>query len=468
MAHNRICAIAPMTKTIALFGGSFNPPGTHHRAIAERLAAEFDEVVVVPCGPRPDKPVTNDLDPVYRATMVDMTFQGLPKVRVELFDLEASTFTPNWQLDERFRSEGRIWHLVGADLIQGGRDGNSPIQREWYNGRQLWQKARFIVTRSPGLELADADLPPHSRVLDGSFEGRSSAVRDAAFRRRSIAGMVTQAVERYIQRHDLYRGTRPLRTTRMRLGGPRYVVFDDRSPDAARLANELGPSCEGDPEVIVVVGGDGTMLRAIRQHWRRRVPFCGINVGHRGFLLNDASAEALLQKELVLQQLPLLWVLTQNLEDQQHEALAFNDAWVERATGQTAWISVEINDRERLRQLVADGALVSTAAGSTGYARAMGGTSLPPGTPALLLVGSNVLRPEGWKPTVLPLDATVRLTTLDPDKRPLVCYIDGVSQGSVRSMTARLSKIAAVELAFDPERDPAEKLAQIQFPPPGP
>ena len=100
-------------------------------------------------------------------------------------------------------------------------------------------------------------------------------------------------------------------------------------------------------------------------------------------------------------------------------ALAFNDAWVERASGQTAWIQVKVNGQERLAQLVADGALVATAAGSTSYARAMGGPPLPLNTPALLLVGSNVLKPKMWQPVVLPPESSIELTNLEPARRPI-------------------------------------------------
>ena len=110
---------------IALFGGSFNPPGQHHRLIAEALVRHFDEVIVVPCGPRPDKPATNDVDPVHRAALADIAFRGLPKARVELFDLELATFTRTDELDARFSADGDIWHVVGAGLIAGGARGES-------------------------------------------------------------------------------------------------------------------------------------------------------------------------------------------------------------------------------------------------------------------------------------------------------------------------------------------------------
>jgi NAD kinase len=108
--------------------------------------------------------------------------------------------------------------------------------------------------------------------------------------------------------------------------------------------------------------------------------------------------------------------------------------------------------------------LVSTAAGSTSYARAMGAAALPFPTPVLTIAGSNVLSPFGWRPAVLPLTSEIELTTLDPQKRPLQGYIDGVSLGRVSSVRVRVSRTAAVELAFQPEHDPVAKLARLQFP----
>ena len=456
-----------MAKEIAIFGGSFNPPGEHHRAIARLLSDHFDEIVVVPCGPRPDKPITNDVEPVYRAAMVDMTFRATPSVRVELFDLEESSFTRTHDLDQRFRHEGTIWHVVGTDLVQGGAEGSSAIHRTWKCGVHLWHGARFAVIKRPGYELDVRDLPPQSRVIEIAVEGASSAIRERVFRHLPIENLVRPEVARYIERHGLYRGSPPLRSTRLALDEFRpWVIMDERNPVACAVAKDF-PTSSPDPNLILVIGGDGTMLRAIRQHWRRRLPFFGINAGHTGFLLNNVKAPFAPGEEFVLQQLPLLWVETEDAHGMKKTALAFNDAWVERAAGQTAWLQVTVNGQERLPQLVADGVLVATAAGSTSYASAMGATPVPLNTPALLLVGSNVLRPTFWRPVVLPQDSVVEVRTLDPAKRPLRGFIDGVAQGEVLSMKARASNIAAVELAFDPRFDPAEKLAHIQFPPPG-
>jgi Predicted sugar kinase len=163
--------------------------------------------------------------------------------------------------------------------------------------------------------------------------------------------------------------------------------------------------------------------------------------------------------------LPRLWVETENTQGEIQRSLAFNDAWVERVSGQSARIEVRVNGKPRIASMVADGALLATAAGSTAYAHAVGATPVPIGTPVLILAGSNVVRPQGWKSAVLPLDAEVEFCSLDPSVRPLRGFVDGVDQGTMVRLRARMSRIAAAELAFLPNHDMAEKLAQIQFPP---
>ncbi|KAF0248952.1 MAG: inorganic polyphosphate/ATP-NAD kinase [bacterium] len=118
-----------MRKSIAIFGGSFDPPGLHHHRIVEELATSFDQVIVVPCGPRPDKVTT--VDPVHRAAMVDATFRGMKNVEVELFDLENATFTRTHELEERFREQGDIWHVIGTEWVYGGSQGKSAIELFW-------------------------------------------------------------------------------------------------------------------------------------------------------------------------------------------------------------------------------------------------------------------------------------------------------------------------------------------------
>ena len=208
------------------------------------------------------------------------------------------------------------------------------------------------------------------------------------------------------------------------------------------------------------------MLRSIREHWRSRLPFFGINAGHLGFLMN--AAETVLEnefppKDVIFRQLPMLYVELEAVDGTTSTAYGFNDAWVERDTSQSAWLKVSINDTVRLKKLVSDGALVATAAGSTAYARAMGASPLLADTPAWLLVGSNVMEPIDWKSALLSTDSTLAVENLDAEHRPVRAFIDGHDMGLVRSLRARISRAAAAELAFQAGHDMAEKIAALQF-----
>lgn len=467
-----------MTRRIAVFGGSYNPAARHHRAIAEAIATgadktgtvRFDRTLVVPCGPRPDKATTNDIEPVHRAAMADMTFAGIPNLEVDLFDLERGTFTRTHGLDEHYAGRAdEVWHVIGSEFIVGGKDGASPIQREWHLGRELWERCRFAVIEREGYPYDPADLPPHHAVFTPARSGSSTSVRERAFKREPVDGLVTPKVAAYMERYNLYRGGVAARMTALGIPDPKpIVVFDERNPRAAQLAARFDghAASEDDANCIVTVGGDGTMLRAIRKHWRRRLPFVGVNAGHKGYLLNDAAElqdPSFLFERLHCQLLPLFYVECEAPDGSVQGHYAFNDAYVQYVE-QAAWIEVSVDGRVRIPKLVGDGALASTAAGSTAYARSMGATPLLVDSNAWLLVGNNVFEPRGWKSVPLSLDSTVEFRSLDTAKRPINAFVDGANKGVVSRMRVRVSRIAAVELAFTPHRDMAAKLAEDLFP----
>lgn len=450
---------------LAILGSSFNPPGLHHRHTAEMLSQHFDKILVVPSVPEPGQALDGGVPPIYRAAMVDMTFRNLSKVSVEFFDLEQATSTDYPDLTAKYEEGNEVWHVVPVRLIHGGGEQQSQIHRFWPRGADIWNHCKFAILCGPKDSWKSSDLPPQSKVFQTPSDITSEMIRDRVYHGHDLDELVTEDVSNYIRRHGLFRGTPHSRTTRFTLERCRpMIVADPWNQKATERAKGFPPSDTETPNLIIVLGGDGTMLRAIREHWRRRVPFYGINTGHLGFLLNSEASPSMFDQQLILEQLALLWVETVGPDGEKKSSLAFNEAWVERATGQTAWIRVSVNGRERIPKLVADGILVATAGGSTSYARAMGATPLPLSTPAMVLVGSNVLTPTYWKPVLLSLDSLIEFATLDPDKRPLQGFIDGQPQGIVHSMRIRVSRVAAVELAFDSYHDPAEKLARIQFP----
>ncbi len=451
---------------IAILGGSFDPPGRQHRELAERLAAAFDRVIVVPQGMRPDRVSAPDTSPVFRAAMADITFRGLERVEVDLSDLEEQVWTQPCELEERFRDQGEIWHVVPAELLHGGRQAR--IFQYWERAAQMWADSRFVILRQPS-EPLEEELPANREIWDVKPFLPASELRRRVFEHESLGDFVLPEVVSYIDRHGLYRGVATTRHSSFRPQRPRFKFFFDAQNDASRrLAEKLRRFESREPEMIVVLGGDGTMLRAIRQLWRERLPFYGMNTGTVGFLLNDQQVYddgelAFWNRDLRVYQLPLLWAEAETTDGKTATGYAFNEVWIERATGQTAWLNLRVNRQERIPKVVCDGMLLATAAGSTAYARAMGGPPVPFTTPVLVLAGSNVLTPLFWRSAVLPQASEVEMTTLDAAKRPLNGYLDGVSMGSIRSLRARASRTAAVELAFQPEHDPVTKLARLQF-----
>jgi NAD kinase len=264
---------------------------------------------------------------------------------------------------------------------------------------------------------------------------------------------------------NLIRPANPAREGFYRIGQPRArLIHDGHKPETLQTLARLQPYEHPDPEINVVIGGDGTMLRAIRQYWHEGKPFFGLNTGTLGFLLNQPARLNFWEDQLHWYQLPLLDVNVTAPDGTQHQNIAFNDCWVERETGQTSWVEVSVNGEVRMPRMVADGMLVATAAGSTSYARAMGATPLPLNANLLTLAGACVLIPQFWHPAVLPPTSVVRIRNLDPIKRPLRGFIDGIAIGPVLEMTARVKPQAHVELLFTEDHDPVAKLAVLQFP----
>lgn len=454
--------------SIAVYIGPFDPPVRHHRRVAEELSKQFDSVVVIPSGPRGGKSRAASCGSVHRATMCDLNFRGLPKVKVDLKDLEQNQFTPHHLVQSTLaKTANEVSFVVSSDFVRKEADGKSLIQREWQNGEKMWAESHFTILHERTEPLEKSHLPKRHTLMLVDTYLRSEAVRMLLMNDEPATDQLDESVNAYIQRRGLYHDGPQQRRAMFRMASEKLGFFvDERNQDAKNIAALLKKHHdENHCQAVVTLGGDGTMLRAIRSQWRKRVPFFGINAGGQGFLLNGRQADDFWAKELLLYHLPLLHIQTEFRDGSVRESLAFNDAWVERATGQTAWLKVSINGVERIPKIVCDGLLVATAAGSSSYARAMGATPVPLNTDVLVLAGSNVYLPTFWKPALLPTDSVIEMETLDPDRRPLRSAIDGYEEtGPVRKMTIRVSRTAAAEVAFLPEHDPVAKLAFMQFP----
>lgn len=451
-------------KRIAIYGGSFNPPGVHHEDVVRALAENFDEVIVVPCGPRPDKEITNDIAPSHRATMADLAFGGIKNVAVDLFDLENDIFTPNVGLQKRYADRGIIFHVIGSDLI--GPSGKCAVRDTWKDGERLWRTSHFVVGRRAGYQIVQEELPSQYEILEAGISGSSNEIRRRIFDRKSIEGLMSALVVTYVRRYGLYRMSMPSETSRLSLPNPTLEpYYDKRNSQAVALAMRLVERLDISPDLIAVCGGDGTMLRAIKSEWRRRVPFYGINMGHVGFLLNEYDGnpfECDAFTNLVVHRVPLLSVEMEMVDGSTVCALAFNDAYVQNVD-QALWIRISTNDTVRIDRMVADTVLVSSPAGSTAYARALGATPMLLDHKGLVIAASAVNEPFGWRPVHLP-ESTVVFEALHSSKRPAIGKVDGTSYGPVLKMTVRTSRTASAELAFLSETNLNEKRIAMQFP----
>jgi len=191
---------------VAVFGGSFNPPCYHHEEIARLLTQEFDRTIIRPCGSaRTDKDLISNED---RKVMANMAFEDISKVELDFYDLDIGVYTPTYLLEEYYTAKypnAEIWHVVGSDLIVGGRDKNSEIQRAWKNGPEIWQTFKFCIVVRPGYEIAQEDLPPISKILEiQEIVGSGTMVREKLSKHQGANRFVDGDVLAYIYAHKLY------------------------------------------------------------------------------------------------------------------------------------------------------------------------------------------------------------------------------------------------------------------------
>lgn len=452
---------------IALLGLSNNPPTLSHDSMVDILNRYFDLVVIVLCGPRPDKETVDDISPIHRAAMADLAFPHYDKVRLVKSDLENDIFTRTHVLVKEYSKLGKVWIVVGDDLCKDGGKSASYVHRVWEQGAELWQNAKFAVFASTAMN--PEDLPPHHEFYSMAGVGHSTNVRTAVFQRLPFKHLVLPKVAEYIERHQLYRGLVNYPTKIVLDRFEPLVIADENNPEAQNLYRKLNPTSLN-PNCIYALGGDGTMLRAIRAGWENRLPFIGCNFGHTGYLMNgrEISSE-IIGKKLNLYQQPMLHIEAENLRREKVTGYAFNDVRFERIGITAAKIGLRIRDKGKIwdQELMGDGAMVATAAGSTGYAIACGATPLLLGDDSLMLVGSNIRFPAHWPPTVFSSNAVFEFTNLDyspgQKERALRAVIDTENLGKIHKLTVRLSRIAAADIAFLPDYDPYLKRMRERF-----
>ncbi len=234
-------------------------------------------------------------------------------------------------------------------------------------------------------------------------------------------------------------------------------------PPQESFADTEALSSLEDADVVVVLGGDGSMLRALRQFPNKT--FYGMHRGSVGFLMNEFQTTNLLER-IQNAKLSLLNPLKMNattLDGHTKTRWAINEVALFRDSPQTAKIRITIDGIERLNQLVSDGVLVSTPAGSTAYNLSAHGPILPLGSPLLALTPICAFRPRRWKGAILPDEATVTFDVLDPYIRKVKASADDQEVSFVTQVSVSLDKNKWFRLLFDPHHNLEERILGEQF-----
>ncbi|MFP4451024.1 MAG: NAD kinase [Rhodosalinus sp.] len=233
----------------------------------------------------------------------------------------------------------------------------------------------------------------------------------------------------------------------------------------ARFVARYGDAPEEEAEVIVALGGDGFMLGTLHRTKDLPAPVYGMNRGTVGFLMNEYSEDDLIARIEAAEETVInpLSMRAEGADGRVHEALAINEVSLLRAGPQAAKLRITVDGKLRMEELVCDGALVATPAGSTAYNYSAHGPILPIGSDVLALTAIAPFRPRRWRGALLPKTAQVRFDVLEHDKRPVMADADSRAAHDVVRVEVRSEPAIAHRLLFDPGHGLEERLIQEQF-----
>ncbi|ETX27562.1 NAD kinase [Roseivivax isoporae] len=246
-----------------------------------------------------------------------------------------------------------------------------------------------------------------------------------------------------------------------------FTASDAPIAEAAKaaLTRVYGDHAERGADVIVALGGDGFMLQTLHRTQALAVPVYGMNRGTVGFLMNEYSEHGLEERLAAAEEAVLnpLSMHARTADGAAHEALAINEVSLLRQGPQAARLRISVDGRLRMAELVCDGALVATPAGSTAYNYSAHGPILPIGADVLALTAMSAFRPRRWRGALLPKTAEVTFEVLNGEKRPVMAEADSRSVRDVVRVDIRSEPSIAHRVLFDPGHGLEERLIREQF-----
>ncbi|MET0749169.1 MAG: NAD kinase [Rhizobium sp.] len=241
------------------------------------------------------------------------------------------------------------------------------------------------------------------------------------------------------------------------------------SPEALAAREELialyGQALPEEADVMVALGGDGFMLQMLHNTMNSGKRVYGMNRGSVGFLMNDYRVENLAERidAAVENAFHPLEMRTRNADGTESVALAINEVSLFRQSYQAAKLRVEIDGHVRLEELICDGVMVTTPAGSTAYNLSAHGPILPLEAPLLAITPVSAFRPRRWRGALLPNKVTVDITVLEPEKRPVNAVADNTEVKSVLSVRIAQTQDTTARILSDPDRSWSDRILAEQF-----
>jgi len=252
---------------------------------------------------------------------------------------------------------------------------------------------------------------------------------------------------------------------------PKRALLSSGTPSAEAAASRLRMNYDFVPlaeaDMVIALGGDGFMLQTLHHmlEEERILPVFGMNLGTVGFLMNEWRLERLDQRieEAKSFKVNPLRMKVRTIGGEQYCLPAINEVSLLRETRQTAKIEVSVNGRVVLPELVCDGVLVATPAGSTAYNLSAQGPILPLGSALIALTPISPFRPRRWRGAILPENTQVRFNVLDAAKRPVSAVGDQREVRDVSCVDVTIDPATPLTLLFDPEHTLDDRIAAEQF-----
>ncbi len=234
---------------------------------------------------------------------------------------------------------------------------------------------------------------------------------------------------------------------------------------AKDLTARYGAVAPAAAEVIVALGGDGFMLQTLHDFMTGGLPIYGMHRGTVGFLMNEYSADNLRERLAAARDTVIHPLLMHACDTQggMHEFHAFNEVSVFRQTSQAAHLRILVDGEERLEELVADGVLVATPAGSTAYNLSAQGPIIPISASLMALTPISPFRPRRWHGALLPDSAQVRIEVRAAERRPVAAVADHDEVRTVREVDIRMDLDIEMHMLFDPGHGLDERIVREQF-----